>query len=70
MVDPKERARIIAILYVIVISLTSPFGWIAGILSGMDRRLPFLMNILLLSIGLLLTYFAANVASKKLKPIR
>ena len=67
MVDPKERARIIAILYVIVISLTSPFGWIAGLLSSIDHRFPFLMNIVLLIIGLVLTYFAANIASKKVK---
>jgi len=32
-VDPKERARILAIIYVIVILFTTPFGWIAGRLS-------------------------------------
>lgn len=67
MVDPKERSRIIAILYVIVITLTSPFGYIAGILSGIDHRLPFAMNILLLMSGVLLTYFASTVSSKKPK---
>jgi MFS family permease len=41
LVDTQERARIMAILYVIVAAFTSPFGWIAGILSGIDRRLQF-----------------------------
>lgn len=65
MVDPKERARIIAILYVIVIALTSPFGWIAGILSSINRSLPFIMNIVLLVLGAVLTYFASVVSSRK-----
>lgn len=67
MVDPKERARIIAILYVIVITLTSPFGYIAGILSGINHILPFVMNIVFLFLGLILTYFASKVSSEKLK---
>lgn len=64
LVDPQERARIMAILYVIVVAFTSPFGWIAGILSGIDRRLPFLLNILLLFIGILLTYFQTTKSRK------
>jgi MFS family permease len=69
MVDPKERARIIAVLYVIVIALTSPFGYIAGNLSAVDRRLPFIMNITLLILGVVLTYFASTVSSKKIKSL-
>lgn len=70
MIDPKERARIIAVLYAIVITLTSPFGYIAGILSGIDHRFPFAMNILLLVLGIILTYFASTVSSKKIKTSR
>lgn len=55
MVDPKEMARIIAIMNVLVIALTAPFGWIAGTLSGFDRRFPFMMNMILLAVGILLT---------------
>lgn len=65
MVDPQERARIIAILYVIVIGFTSPFGWIAGNLSSIDRKLPFVMNLVLLLCGILLTYFASLAAKQK-----
>ena len=65
MVDPHERARIIAMMYVIVMAFSSPFGWIAGVLSGIDHRLPFAMNIILLAVGILLTIFASIAAARK-----
>jgi MFS family permease len=43
-VDPAERARIVALLTAFTIAFSSPFGYIAGLLSGMDRRLPFFMS--------------------------
>jgi hypothetical protein len=55
-VDPQERARIMAILYACVIICTSPFGWIAGQLSEVNRSLPFVLNLGLLSLGAWLTY--------------
>jgi hypothetical protein len=58
MVEAKERARIMAILYAVVIVCTSPFGWIAGELSQINRSLPFVLNIILLSLAGLLTYLA------------
>ena len=57
-VDPKERARIMALLYALVIVLTSPFGWIAGRLSEVNRSLPFVMNVALFALGALLTALA------------
>lgn len=59
-VDPKERARILSIVYVGIIILTSPFGWIAGTLSSLNKNLPFFLNIALFSLGALLTYLAGN----------
>jgi Na+/melibiose symporter-like transporter len=46
-VAPAERARIMAILYAVVLVFTSPFGWIAGELSSVNRSLPFLLSIAL-----------------------
>ena len=60
-VDPKERARIMAIVYVIMILFTSPFGWIAGQMSQMNRNLPFVLNIVLYILGGLLTFVAARI---------
>jgi uncharacterized membrane protein YeaQ/YmgE (transglycosylase-associated protein family) len=67
LVDAQERARIISLLYVIVIAFTSPFGWIAGNLSKLDRRLPFMMNIILLLGGIILTYLASTISKQKFK---
>jgi MFS family permease len=60
-VDPKERARIMAIVYVIMILFTSPFGWIAGQMSEVNRNLPFVLNIVLYTLGGLLTFVAARL---------
>ena len=61
-VDPKERARIQSILYVGVILVASPFGWVAGTLSGLNKTLPFYLNILFLAAGAGLAYFAGRAA--------
>jgi len=63
-VDPSERARIMSILYVIIIVLTTPFGWIAGQLSSINRTFPFMLNISLYAIGALLVILAAVSAKK------
>lgn len=68
-IDPKERARIQSILYVGIILITSPFGWIAGNLSSIDKILPFVLNIVLFSIGALLAYLAGNAAQKRLAAV-
>ncbi len=62
-VDPKERARIMAILYVVVLTCTTPFGWIAGEASQINRSLPFVINIVLLCIGIALAYTASRRAA-------
>lgn len=64
-VNPKERARIMSILHVIMIGLTSPFGWIAGILSEKQRVLPFMMNIILFIIGAIFTYYLSVALDKR-----
>jgi hypothetical protein len=63
-VAPKERARIQSILYVGIILLTSPFGWIAGTLSGLNKGLPFILNIVLFAAGALLATLAGKASQK------
>jgi DHA1 family tetracycline resistance protein-like MFS transporter len=60
-VDSRERARIMAMLYVIVIVFTSPFGWIAGRMSEVNRSLPFTLTIVLFAVGGLLTVGASRL---------
>jgi DHA1 family tetracycline resistance protein-like MFS transporter len=61
-VDAQERARIMAIMYVIVIVLTAPFGWIVGNLSEINRILPFILSMVLFAIGALLTLLAGRAS--------
>jgi hypothetical protein len=65
-IEPQERARIQSILYVIIILLTSPFGWIAGTLSSMNKDAPFILNIVLFATGAVLAYFAGQASQKRL----
>lgn len=51
-VDARERARIVAVAHLTVIACTTPFGWIAGLLSQADRALPFALNAVLLMAGI------------------
>ena len=54
--ESNERARVSAMVYVTLIVLISPFGWIAGQLSALDRSLPFALNMGLFAIGLVLVW--------------
>lgn len=54
--ETKERARISAVVYATLILFTSPFGWIAGQLSAVNRSLPFVMNMGLFVIGAILVW--------------
>jgi len=54
--ESDERARVSAIVYVALIVLISPFGWIAGQLSALDRSLPFALNMFLFAIGIILVW--------------
>ena len=58
--ESAERARITAMVYVILIVLISPFGWIAGQLSALDRALPFVLNTGLFAIGILVVWFISR----------
>ena len=64
-VDPKERARIQSILYMGIILLTSPFGWIGGVLSQANKNLPFILNIGLFVVGGVLAYLAGEASRKR-----
>jgi len=54
--ESDERARVSAMVYVILMVLISPFGWIAGQLSALDRALPFALNTGLFVLGILFVW--------------
>jgi len=55
--ESNERARVSAMVYVALIVVISPFGWIAGQLSAIDRALPFALNMVLFAVGFLLVWW-------------
>jgi MFS family permease len=59
--ESDERARVSAMVYVALIVLISPFGWIAGQLSAVDRALPFALNMILFATGILLVWFIGKM---------
>ena len=58
--ESKERARISAMVYVAIIVLISPFGWIAGQLSAIDRSYPFALNSILFAVGIVLVWLISR----------
>jgi MFS family permease len=61
--ESDERARVSAMVYVSLIVLISPFGWIAGQLSALDRSLPFALNMGLFAVGIVLVWLIGRPAS-------
>jgi uncharacterized membrane protein YeaQ/YmgE (transglycosylase-associated protein family) len=64
-VDAKERARILSVLWVGIILLTSSFGSIAGNLSALNKSFPFFLNIALFIVGAVLAYMAGRASQKR-----
>ena len=60
LIEPSERARIRGLMMVMVLGMSIPFGYLAGWLSDMDRRLPFV-----LCAAFLVLIFTIIAASKK-----
>ena len=61
--ESNERARVSAMVYVALILVISPFGWIAGQLSSIDRALPFALNMGLFIIGAALVWWIGRTVS-------
>lgn len=52
-INAQERARLNALIMASTIALSSPFGYLAGWLSSLDRRLPFIFTIALFILAML-----------------
>ena len=53
-ITAQERARLNALIMASTIALSSPFGYLAGWLSSLDRRLPFVFTLLLFVTAMLI----------------
>ncbi len=62
-VDAQERSGIMALLQTTVMLVSVPFGYLGGVLSDTSKILPFVLNIILLLLGILATaYFYHKTA--------
>lgn len=52
--DENERARQLSLIDAAIVAVSSPFGLIAGLLSSVDRRLPFALNFIFYALCLFL----------------
>ena len=53
-IDPQERARITAIVLSFTMIFAAPFGFLAGFLSSVDGRLPFVLTTVLFLIAMVI----------------
>jgi MFS family permease len=53
-INPEERARINALIMSFTIAFASPFGYFAGWLSSMDRRLPFVFTFTIFIVAIII----------------
>ena len=53
-INAEERARINALIMSFTIAFSSPFGYFAGWLSSIDRRLPFMFSFALFLVAIII----------------
>jgi len=61
-IEPRERARILGLFNVTILAIVIPFAYLAGFLSEINRRLPFVLNV---SLFVVMFFFALSDARKK-----
>ena len=66
LIEPSERARISGLMMVIVLGLSIPFGYLAGWLSEMDRRYPFILS----GVFLIALFIIIAASKKRLEAIK
>ena len=66
-IDPEERARIVALFTALTVAFAAPFGFLAGYLSDIDRRLPFLLTTGLFFIAIIVVGFMKDSEYKARK---
>ena len=63
-INPQERARLNALIMASTVAFSSPFGYLAGWLSSLDRRLPFAFTFLLFIVAML---FISRIQEPKIE---
>ena len=64
-VEENDRSKAMAIFYVLLFAISSPFGYIGGVLFGASSRLPFLLAGVMLIGGLVLCLALPRLQKKR-----
>ena len=64
-ITPEERARIRSLFNMLILAVSSPFALISGVLSDMDRRLPFVLNLVLFLLMVVVIVFGHSRGKNK-----
>jgi MFS family permease len=64
-VPDRDRARVMAVFYVVMFALSSPFGWIGGLLSGISPRLPLALVAGACAIGVAISPLARDGSGRE-----
>lgn len=64
-INDKDRAKVMSILYVLVLGFTTPFGYIGGVLSSVSPRIPFVLIMVTFGISIMLLLILENVEKHK-----
>ena len=49
-IDRGDRARVMSVIFVIMLAISSPFGTVIGWLSSINRQYPFILNIAIFAV--------------------
>jgi len=63
-IDNEDRSLVNAVASVLLLSISTPFGYIGGLLSAADTRLPFLLTLTIFILCMVLLRIASNQARK------
>ena len=63
-VPDRGRAKVMAVFYVVMFSVSSPFGWIGGLLADVSPRLPLALVAVVCVLGLGLSAFVPRAESR------
>ena len=66
LIEPSERARISGLITSLSLAVTMPFGVLAGWLSNMDRRLPFLVSICIFTLAFIVIFRSKKLLTHRI----
>jgi len=65
-IEEQERARIVSVMTMAVFAVNIPFAYLSGYLSDINRRLPFILNVIVFAAMFILIISNRNLSAKNM----